>query len=298
VHLEHVAIIVDDYDDAIAFFVGDLGFELVEDSLSRTNDGRPKRWVVVRPPGARTGLLLARADGATQTAAVGAQFAGRVGLFVRVDDFEATHERMLRRGVEFLTAPKDEAFGRFAVFEDIAGNKWDLLGPLPDSPVHPVGRLVVITGLPGSGKTTLAIELATRIRAVRMCPDESMRALGIDLWDAVMRARIEALQGEQALQLLRFGTNVIIEWGVWTRSERDVLRDQARSLGARVELRYQTAPPEELWRRIVERDREGAWGSRSIRRDELDEWVELYEPPTDEELAAYDQPTEGSSRPS
>ena len=128
-HIEQVALIVDDYDEAIAFFVGCLGFELVEDSPSLTNDGRPKRWVVVRPPGALTGLLLARADGENQERAVGEQFAGRVGLFLRVDHFEAAYGRMVRAGVEFVTEPRDEPYGRVAVFKDIAGNRWDLLGP-------------------------------------------------------------------------------------------------------------------------------------------------------------------------
>ncbi|MGZ4169883.1 MAG: VOC family protein [Solirubrobacteraceae bacterium] len=130
-HLEHVALIVDDYDAAIAFFVDVLGFELVEDSPSRTNDGRPKRWVVVRPPGARTGLLLARADGEDQAQAAGRQFAGRVGLFLRVDDFRASYEQMRRAGVRFVSEPRDEPYGRVAVFFDIAGNRWDLLGPWP-----------------------------------------------------------------------------------------------------------------------------------------------------------------------
>jgi predicted kinase/predicted enzyme related to lactoylglutathione lyase len=287
VDLEHVAIIVDDYDEAIAFFVDALGFELVEDSPSLTNDGRPKRWVVVRPPGVRTGLLLAKADSDRQAEAIGAQFAGRVGLFLRVDDFDATYERMVERGVEFITAPKDEAFGRFAVFRDIAGNKWDLLGPRPQGR-PPTGRLVVITGLPGSGKTTHAIQLAERLAAARMCPDEWMRALGIDLWDAAMRTRIESLQREQSLSLLATGTSVINEWGTWTRIERDQLRDEARAIGASVELHYLTASPDELWHRIVDRDRKGQWGSRSIRRDELDEWLGLFEPPNDDEFAAYD----------
>lgn len=128
-HLESFAMIVRDYDDAIAFFVDALGFELVEDSPATTNDGRPKRWVVVRPPHAETGLLLARADGETQARAAGKQFAGRVGLFLRVDDFEASRQRMLEHGVEFVTEPRDEAYGRVAVFVDIEGNRWDLLGP-------------------------------------------------------------------------------------------------------------------------------------------------------------------------
>ena len=120
---------VAEYDPAIEFFVGTLGFELVEDSPAETNDGRPKRWVVVRPPGAETGILLARADGQEQAAAVGNQVAGRVGFFLQVDDFDAAYERMRDAGVEFVTSPRTEPYGRVAVFRDIAGNRWDLLGP-------------------------------------------------------------------------------------------------------------------------------------------------------------------------
>lgn len=127
--LELVALVVDDYDSAIEFFVEALGFELVEDSASLTNDGRPKRWVVVRPPGAATGLLLARADGDDQAAVVGKQVAGRVGFFLRVDDFDAAYNRMTGAGVEFVSTPRDESYGRVVVFVDIAGNRWDLLGP-------------------------------------------------------------------------------------------------------------------------------------------------------------------------
>ena len=128
-HLELVALVVRDYDPAIAFFVGTLGFELVEDVPSLTNDGRPKRWVVVRPPGAATGLLLARADGATQEQVIGQQFAGRVGFFLRVDDFSATHARLAAAGVRFVSPPRREAYGEVAVFMDLEGNRWDLLGP-------------------------------------------------------------------------------------------------------------------------------------------------------------------------
>ncbi|GII81228.1 extradiol dioxygenase [Sphaerisporangium rufum] len=118
-----------DYDEAIAFFVGALGFELTEDSPALTNDGRPKRWVVVRPPGGRTGILLARADGAHQATAIGNQVAGRVGFFLRVDDFEVAYRQLTEHGVEFVTAPRTEPYGSVAVFLDVAGNRWDLLGP-------------------------------------------------------------------------------------------------------------------------------------------------------------------------
>lgn len=132
-HLEQLALIVDDYDTAVRFFVDVLGFELVEDSPSLTNDGRPKRWVVVRPPGATTALLLAQADGERQARAIGDQFAGRVGLFLRVDDFQASYDRMRDNGVQFVTEPRHEPYGQVAVFVDIAGNRWDLLGPKPES---------------------------------------------------------------------------------------------------------------------------------------------------------------------
>jgi len=110
--LHLVAVIVHDYDRAIRFFVDVLGFDLVEDVPSETTDGRPKRWVVVRPPGAQTGILLARADGERQEALVGDQY-----------------ERMVAAGVEFARPPRAERYGRVAVFLDISGNRWDLLGP-------------------------------------------------------------------------------------------------------------------------------------------------------------------------
>ncbi|MGP8001587.1 MAG: VOC family protein [Streptosporangiaceae bacterium] len=128
-HLGLVAVVVSEYDPAIRFFVDSMGFELVEDSPALTNDGRAKRWVVVRPPGAVTGLLLARADGEDQAAAVGRQAAGRVAFFLHVADFGASYARMTAAGVEFVSAPRSEPYGQVAVFLDIAGNKWDLIGP-------------------------------------------------------------------------------------------------------------------------------------------------------------------------
>ena len=131
-HLEQAAVVVDDYDRAIEFFVNGLGFELVEDSPDLTTvEQRPKRWVVVRPPGGQTGLLLAQADGPDQRAAVGHQYAGRVGLFLRVDDFAEAYKRMTEYGVEFEGEPRSEPYGQVVVFRDVAGNRWDLLGPRP-----------------------------------------------------------------------------------------------------------------------------------------------------------------------
>ena len=107
------------------------GFELVKDSPALTTDGRPKRWVVVRPPRAQTGILLARADGDDQLAVVGRQAGGRVGFFLQVDDFDTSYDRLRARGVEFVSAPRSEPYGQVAVFLDIAGNRWDLIGPAP-----------------------------------------------------------------------------------------------------------------------------------------------------------------------
>ncbi|MEO8754878.1 MAG: VOC family protein [Casimicrobiaceae bacterium] len=132
--LELVALVVREYQPAIDFFVNVLQFDLVEDTPSWTNDGRPKRWVVVRPAGAVTGILLARADGPRQEACAGEQFAGRVGFFLRVDDFEAAYARLLAAGVTFVTTPRAENYGQVAVFVDLEGNRWDLLGPQPAGP--------------------------------------------------------------------------------------------------------------------------------------------------------------------
>src|SRR4051794_6841177 len=118
-HIESVAILVHDYDEAIAFFVNVLGFELIEDSPALTNDGRPKRWVVVRPAGAMTSILLAQADGDAQSAGVGDQVSGRVGFFLRVDDFHVSYRRMVEHGVRFLTEPRVESYGTVAVFLDV-----------------------------------------------------------------------------------------------------------------------------------------------------------------------------------
>lgn len=123
-HLGLVALVVEDYDEAIAWFVDVLDFELRED-----RDEGHKRWVVVGPPGAETGLLLARADGDHQRSRVGDQTGGRVGWFLVTDDFEGDHARFVERGVRFAEEPRHEEYGTVAVFEDLYGNRWDLLQP-------------------------------------------------------------------------------------------------------------------------------------------------------------------------
>lgn len=127
-HLALSTIIVNDYDEAITFFTRGLDFELTEDFPSLTNDGRPKRWVVVTPKGGTTGILLAKADGEEQEATIGRQAAGRVGFFLRVDDFDSALNRLVAEGVEIVSPPRRETYGQVAVFTDISGNRWDLLG--------------------------------------------------------------------------------------------------------------------------------------------------------------------------
>jgi catechol 2,3-dioxygenase-like lactoylglutathione lyase family enzyme len=127
--LDLVTLVVDDYDRAVEFFVGALGFDLVEDSPALTERGQPKRWVVVRPPGAQTGFVLARARGPAQEAVLGNQAGGRVAFFLRVDEFDEAYERLLSAGVRMVGEPRSEPYGRVAVFLDLVGNPWDLLGP-------------------------------------------------------------------------------------------------------------------------------------------------------------------------
>lgn len=122
--LSALTLLVRDYDEAIAWFTSRLGFRLIED----TPLGEGKRWVVVRPPGAsEAGLLLAKAATAEQAASIGKQAGGRVFLFLETDHFARDHPAMLERGVQFREAPRHEAYGTVAVFEDLYGNLWDLI---------------------------------------------------------------------------------------------------------------------------------------------------------------------------
>lgn len=144
--------------------------------------------------------------------------------------------------------------------------------------------LIIVCGLPGSGKTTHAKQLESTLRAIRFCPDEWMTALSIDIYDEAARAKIEGLQWKLTQELLVHGVNVIIEWGTWRRSERDTLRVGARALGAAAELHYLSASADVLFERIRRRGMENP----PITREALLRWIDNFQIPTAEEMALFD----------
>jgi len=148
-------------------------------------------------------------------------------------------------------------------------------------------RLIIVCGLPGSGKTTLAMRLESKLHAIRFAPDEWMTALSLDIYDEASREKIEALQWKFAQNLLALGLTVIIEWGTWARSERDTLRTGARALGAAVELHYLSAPADVLFDRVQRRGMENP----PIGRDDILRWFDIFQAPTPEELALFDMPS-------
>ncbi len=150
-------------------------------------------------------------------------------------------------------------------------------------------RLIIVCGLPGSGKTTRAKLLERKLHAVRLSPDEWMDALSINLYDEGKRENIEKLQWKFARDLLALGLTVILEWGTWGRSERDTLRRGARDLGAAVELHYLSAPVDVLFERVRQRERENP----PLERDDLLRYAEMFQAPTPEEMALFDQPSTG-----
>lgn len=151
-------------------------------------------------------------------------------------------------------------------------------------------RLLLLCGLPGAGKTTLARKLAAEIPAVRLCGDEWMANLGIDLRDEATRDRIEVQFWQLAQELLRLGQSVILESGFWLRSDRDEKRLGARALGVAVELHYLDVPFDELCRRLEMRTAEGAWGTVPITRADLEHWSGFFDAPQPAELDLFDKP--------
>jgi predicted kinase len=148
-------------------------------------------------------------------------------------------------------------------------------------------RLVLLCGLPASGKTTLARQLAESYGAVRLNPDEWESALDVDPFDEGFQTRLEAQFWELTQRLLVLGTSVVLEWGFWARSERDEKREAARALGVAVELRFLDAPYEELVSRVMARH---ADGGIAITESHMEAYRATFEPPTDDELALYDPP--------
>src|SRR3954452_4933850 len=155
-------------------------------------------------------------------------------------------------------------------------------------------RLVLICGLPASGKSTLARRLAAQLPAVRLDKDEWVTQLGGDVWDDDFRVRVERLLWDLAQELLGQGQSVILEWGHWARGERDEKRLGARALGVRVELHYLSAPVDELLRRAERRTALGEWTAAPITREHLQTWATIFQPPDEAELRLFDPPSGGT----
>lgn len=151
-------------------------------------------------------------------------------------------------------------------------------------------RLVLICGLPASGKTTVARRLAGTMPAIRLNKDDWVHALGHDVWDDAFRVRLEARLWALAQEMLAHGNNVILEWGHWARAERDEKRLGARMLAAGVELHYLDLPLEELIARVERRQATGEWSASPITRAHMEQWARTFEPPTEEEIALFDKP--------
>ena len=151
-------------------------------------------------------------------------------------------------------------------------------------------RLVLICGLPASGKSTLARQLAARIPAIRLDKDGWVTQLGADLWDDEFRVRLEHHLWALSQDLLAQGQSVILEWGHWARSERDEKRLGARALGVGVELHYLDAPLAELIERAERRNASGEWTAAPMTRAHFEAWAAIFQPPGEEELRLFDEP--------
>ena len=183
-----------------------------------------------------------------------------------------------------------------------ASNGWRdtyaILARVSNRQLTAAGRLIIVSGLPGAGKTTLARQLERDLGAVRFCPDEWMADFKIDLFDRGARERIEQLQWRLAQRLLELGTIVVIEWGTWGRAERDALRERARDIGAAVELHFLDAPVRVLWARVQDRDIERELGHRPLTHADLEDCAAIIQRPDAEEFALFDPPlVTGASAP-
>ena len=156
-------------------------------------------------------------------------------------------------------------------------------------------RLVLICGLPASGKTTLARQLAREVPAIRLDKDQWTTDLGLDVWDDELRVRVEGLLWALAQELLANGQSVILEWGHWARAERDEKRLGARALGVGVELHYLDAPLDELIERAERRNASGEWTASPMTRAHFEEWATVFQPPDKEELLLFDKPVASGS---
>ena len=155
-------------------------------------------------------------------------------------------------------------------------------------------RLILTCGLPGAGKTKLATQLAADRSAVRLTKDEWLWALGSTPWDEPTREKVEHELWRLAREILRLGVSVVLDFGLWARTERDEMRSAARGLGVAVELHYLDVPTDELWRRIEARNSQPPWDSHPIRRADLDRWLRMFEAPDAAELALFDQPPDSN----
>jgi len=151
-------------------------------------------------------------------------------------------------------------------------------------------RLILICGLPASGKTTLARQLAAKVPAIRLDKDQWTTQLGHDVWDDEFRLLVEAQLWAFTQELLAQGQSVILEWGHWARLERDEKRLGARALGVGVELRYLDATLDELIERAERRTASGEWSAAPMTRAHFEEWATIFQPPDDEELLLFDEP--------
>jgi predicted kinase len=151
-------------------------------------------------------------------------------------------------------------------------------------------RLILTCGLPGAGKTKLATRLAADRSAVRLTKDEWLWALGSTPWDKSTNEKVERELWRLAQEILRLGVSVVLDFGLWARTERDEMRAAARGLGVGVELHYLDMPVDQLWQRIEARNSEPPWDSYPIRRADLDDWLRVFQAPEAAELALFDSP--------